>query len=323
MLLEQCEEVLSRSAWVSIDDERLRAIAASAPDHLLAVPRWQADPAMFSGHADATVTWLVTTAAIAFHLWPRPGERPWYSQVDGQLVGQEEPLLGLLAVIGRAVHSGVPFGDWRWVAQLDEDELAAILAPAPGGGRLPMMAERLACLRELGAATRAYSGPASLLEAARGSAIQFVDRLVSAAPSFADSYTVSGQPLVLHSRAWRCAAMLYGRFLRDPIRRFTDPHAIPPGTDHRLPQALRGMGVLRLSADLAARIDAAVLIPEGSDEEIALRAATVAAVGRIQDQLSERIPGISALQIDHFLFRTAVEAQDRLPPFHRTTTTRY
>jgi hypothetical protein len=323
-LLSACEAVVSQAKHVRLDEARLTRMAETAPPSLLAIPDWREETGAFRGHADEIVTWLLTYNAINFSYWPSPGQARWYTQLDGQLIGQDDEALGVMAALGRAIHNGVPLGSWKWLQQLERDELDAILAPAAGAGTLPMMSERLDALHALSTAKGPFTSPAALFESCRGSAVRFVELLVAAAPSWEDTQTYNGISVPFRKRAWLCAAMLFGRFQDDPVRAFHDPEKIPVFADYRLPQLLRGTEVLGLSDDLAARIDALEPIDADSPEEIELRAASVVAAARLRDQLGA-IHGVPPmlLQVDHFLWRTAVQVQDRLPPFHRTRTTRY
>ncbi len=322
MLIGLCEEVARRAQHVSIDPERLAELADGAPAHLLALPSWDG-PGMFSGHAEDVVTWLVTVNALNFCYFPEPGQPRWFTHVGGQEVGRDDEAFGVLAALGAALKNGVPFGDWSWVEQMDEHDLGPYLAPAPGAGRLPMMEERLSSLLDLAGARQFFSAPSSVFAAARGSAERFVEVLTNAAPMWRDIRQYDELVLPFHKRAWLCAAMIHGRFQDDPIRRFQDPEVIPVFADYRLPQILRGTRVLQLSPTLADHIDAGRPIEAHSPVEVELRAVTVAAAAGIRDRIARRIPDITMMQVDHFLWRMAVTVQDQLPPFHRTRTTDY
>ncbi|MEL6348647.1 MAG: queuosine salvage family protein [Myxococcota bacterium] len=323
-LTERCVQVAAQARSVTLNEDKLAELAAGAPAELLTTPTWHESVGDFDGHADAVITWLVTYNAINFSYFPDPGQPRWFASVGGERVGEDDEALAVMAIIGRALKNGVPFGDWSWLKTIDADDLAPLLAPARTAGPLPLFEQRLAALQELGEGRRLYAGPPSLYTRAQGSAQAFVDRLIEVAPSWSDVRTYEGVTLPFHKRAWLCAAMLYGRFQDDPIRRFTDPEVIPVFADYRLPQILRGAGAMVLSEDLAERIDGGALIVAGSPEEIELRAGTVAAAVKLQAMLGERLgTAPMLLQIDHFLWRTAVRAQADLPPFHRTRTTDY
>lgn len=234
-LLSACEAVISQASHVQLDETRLARMAETAHPSLLAIPSWHEETGAFRGHADEIVTWLLTYNAINFSYWPAPGQARWYTQLDGQLVGQDDEALGVMAALGRAILNGVPLGDWKWLKQLEQDELDAILAPAAGAGVLPMMPERLAALHALGNAKGPFTSPGALFEVARGSAVRFVDLLVAAVPAWEDTQTYNGIALPFRKRAWLCAAMLFGRFQDDPGSGLPRPRADP--SLRRLPTA--------------------------------------------------------------------------------------
>ena len=322
MLVELCQEVARRAQHVTINADRLAEMAARAPAHLLTVPRWDG-PGMFAGHAEDTITWLMTAGSMNFSYFPEPDQPRWFTLVGGKEVGQDDEAFGLLAALGNALKNGVPFGDWSWVLQMDEYDLAPYLAPAPGAGKLPMMGQRLACLLDLAGARQFFGAPASLFSAANNSAARFVEHLTNAAPMWRDERQYDDLILPFNKRAWLTAALLHGRFQDDPVRRFTDPEVIPVFADYRLPQVLRGAGAMEFSQTLAEHVDSGTPVEAHSPVEVEIRAVTVAIAEQLRQQLSERVPGLTLMQVDHFLWRMAVEVQDRLPPFHRTRTIDY
>ena len=78
-----------------------------------------------------------------------------------------------------------------------------------------------------------------------------------------------------------------------------------------------------LSETLAEHIDTRRPLELNSPVEVELRAVTVAIAVQLRDRLAARIPDITLMQVDHFLWRMAIRVQDQLPPFHRTRTTDY
>lgn len=86
--------------------------------------------------------------------------------------------------------------------------------------------------------------------------------------------------------------------------------------DYQVPRVLRALGVLRYSGNLSDAIATGELVPSRSDEESAIRAATILAVERIA-----RKHGVSSAEVDTALWCSQeVAAGDR---FHLTLTTDY
>jgi hypothetical protein len=87
----------------------------------------------------------------------------------------------------------------------------------------------------------------------------------------------------------------------------------------RVPQILRSLDILQYSKGLSERIDSFVVIPWGTDEESAIRAATVIAVERIRERLS--VCGV--IELDWLLWNKGEILKDELRPHHRTLSIYY
>lgn len=312
-----CARVLDHSPWVRLDPEATRRFAASAPARLLTRPAWD-DPGMLDDAPERVLAWLLAYNAVNFCYWPDRGPR-WSCVVDGRPMGVDDEALGVMGALAAAIRRGVPLEDGRWLAELEGATLEAILAPAPEAGPLPGMPERLAGLRELGRAYQAWGGPLGWLSAAGGSAPALVDRLVVACPLWGDDRgSPTGEVIAFRKRAQLCVAMVAER-----LGGVTGLDALTAFADYRLPQVLRGVGIVRLAPSLADRIDRGEPIYAGSAEEVALRAGAVVGADLLVSALRDRAPTIDVLAVDYLLWRTAVERQGTLPAFHRTRTTAY
>lgn len=319
-LVAGCERVLARTDHLALVDEAIRDFAAAAPARLLEPPAWT-ETGMLTGTDEELVAWLLAYNAINFCYWRDDATR-WFVRVGGEPMGVDDEALGVMGAFAEAIRQRVPLHDGRFLAALDATTLERLLAPAPGAGALPLMPERLAGLRELGRAYVAWGGPLGLVDTG-GSAVALVERLLVTCPSWSDARLFAGEVLTFAKRAQLCVAMIAGRFLRAGVGAFRDLHRLTAFADYRLPQVLRGAGILQLAPELAARIDRGEEIPAGTAAEVALRAAAVAGAERIRVALLPRAPRADALVVDHLLWRTAVEQQDHLPAFHRTRTTAY
>lgn len=322
MILRQCQRICAASEFVQIQDSAIQAFVNTVDLSSVHVPAWD-DSGMFTGSVEQVIGWLLAYNAVNFCYWPDPGQPRWWTRLGERDLGQDDEALGIMAAFGEAIERAVPLCDGNWLAQASISDLEAILAPAPGAGRLPMMAERHAGLVELGLAYQRYGGPMGLIHEAKGSAVRLVQLLPRACPSWEDSAVILGERVRFLKRAQLATAMIYGRFAGEGAGRFDDIAELVVFADYRLPQILRGSGMMVLKPSLEARIARGDLLLSGSREEIEIRAATVHLGDRIRQALDPRFPGITALQVDHLLWRAAVRAQDRLPPFHRCRTTAY
>ena len=320
-LIARCARVAAASPHVTVGT----AEGVEADADALRPPTWD-DDGMDPGGSEATATWLLTYNAVNFCYWPDAGPR-WWTVVDGRLAGRDDEALGIMAAFASALRGGAPLADPGWLASVDTAALSALLAPGPGAGALPLLDLRAAALRELGGAWGALGGPMGLLAAAGGSALRFTDLLAAASPTWEDERASPAGPLSFRKRLYLCAAMLHAvgaaRFPGDRRLQFSDIERLPVFADYRLPQILRDWRLLVLAPPLSARIAAGELLPAGSEEEVALRAGTVAAAEALRATLAARGLPATSLAVDHLLWRSAVARQDALPPFHKTRCTDY
>lgn len=312
-LLGPCARVVAQTSWIDIDQVGVEALADRVAADRPEPPGWDA-PLMFQGPDEQVAAWLLAYNAVNFSYYPEPGDAPWYPVVDGTEVGRDDAALGVMAAFAQALRDGVPLGDGAWLAELDD--LDRVLPTAPGAGPLPLRHERLRGLREMGRAWQRAGGPLELV--AGSSATAVVERLVHECPTWDDRRTWRGELIPFRKRAQLCVAMLHER-----LGTYRDIDRLTVFADYRLPQILRGAGVLLLHEGLAARIDAGEPIPYDSAAETSLRAATVVAGERLRRALEERGVELEAVVVDYWLWSTAVADQGDLPAHHRTRCTDY
>jgi len=317
-LVAQCEKVVAESPWVVLDAEAVERVADGVDPDALRVPDWSGDEMFESGSEAQVVGWLFAYNAVNFCYWPEPGQRRWFTRVDGRDVGCDDEALGVMAAFAAALRRGVPLDDGAYLADLGRADLDALLAPAPGAGPLPLLDERLHGLRELGHAWQRTGGPLAFLRVPGSSAPDVAAFVARELPSWRDERAWRQEVVRFRKRAQLCVAMVHGRLRGEGAGAFRHLDRLTVFADYRLPQVLRGLEVLRLRSDLRARIDGLGELPTGSEEEVSLRAATVAGAEALRRAWARHRPDLTALHVDYWLWRTAVDRDATLPPFHRT-----
>ncbi len=320
MLARQCAHIVHSGPLLEVVDAAITPLIQSIDPRWFAPPDWRG-PHACHGPPEQVVSWLLAYNAVNFSYFRDDGRRYW-TVIDGDPVGDDDEALAVMARFARLVEAG-DLRDPDALKRVAPDDLDALLAPAPDAASLPMMRERAAGLRELGQAYERLGGPLQLLALSHGNAGRLVDTLVGELPSWEDTRRFGAEVLAFRKRAQLCVAMICACLERRSPAPTEGIGSLTVFSDYRLPQILRGSGVIRLGDDLAATIEAGQPIPEGSDEEIALRAATIHGGELMRQALTPQRPGITALEVDHALWRTAVEREAELPPFHRTRTTAY
>lgn len=312
---------------------------------------WDRRIHFFDG-TERTLNWMALLDALNFCFWgesPRPralerGTVPaappdpdsiprWRVQWRGTWYNGYN---ALAVALRRAVEAGMPLWDAGYLARLDEATLAAILQPDPDANGnavpIPLFAERLANAREVGRVLLAqYDGQfANVITAAQGDAVALALHIAAHFPSFDDVATWRGpagsdppQTVALLKRAQILVADIASAFAGQGWGAFTNLAELTAFADYKVPQLLRRLGILDYAPDLAARIDRLELIPPGSPDEIAIRAATVWGVEWLRRALAARGMAVAPAAIDYRLWLAGQQthAQDR--PYHRTRTIYY
>jgi hypothetical protein len=322
-LRQACPIALAAQERVRVD---ARAIVAVARDRVgpddLQQPTWNVpgDPGV---DQEAQAAWILAYNAVNYSYYPEPGAGRWAALVNGEVLGRDDEALGVMGGLGAAMLRGVRLHDASVLSGLDAEALSELLPTAPGHDPLPLPGERLAGLRELGAAYARHGGPLGLIARGGGDAVATVSALVDALPGWEDLRVLGGVELPFRKRAQLCVAMLHARERAAGRGGFDGMQRLTVFADYRLPQILRAEGVMVLAPDLEKRIEQGLPLALGSADEVAIRAATITASEGLADALRPRFPEVDALLVDNLLWRRAVERDGEIPAFHRTRCTDY
>ncbi len=157
-----------------------------------------------------------------------------------------------------------------------------------------------------------------LVERAEGSAERLAE-LLAVMPYFQDVSQYGALNVPLYKRAQIAASDLALAFNGQGWGAFSDLGQLTIFADNLVPHVLRVDGLLSYDAGLAARIDAGKLIAAGTPEEVEIRAVALHAV----EQLAALLPGVSARDLDVYLWNRGQGAAYKAVPRHRTRTVFY
>jgi hypothetical protein len=298
----------ARRAWpdaIAIPQLAAR-IAVGMETGAYAAGSWDAS-IHFAGPPEATVQYLLVLDALNFCFWPTPA----FEYVD-------------LATRLRDCLAADP-------AAFDADRLVAATPSTLAtwlGADVEPLDERARLVREVGAglldADNGYHGlAANVVRAAGGSTARLAALVAAAFPGFRDGAVYDGRQVFFYKRAQIFAADVWGALGGQGLGAFDDIDDLTTFADYRVPQLLRAEGAIRLSPDLAARIDAREELPAGGAEEVEIRAATVVAVDALRAALASLGRPMSAVELDWRLWSRAEAIRDRLPAHHRVRTVAY
>ena len=249
-------------------------------------------------------------------LWPPEGEQMWSIQYQGQRLTDAPALFAAFT---------------RWVGQVpgqvlerfaeftaaDADRLFA------GQGVLQMVSQRGARLAAVAASLleRWDGAVLHLVEEAGWDGPRLVELLASTVPGFEDQVSVGGYHLRFRKLAHLAAAVMASRSSVS----WSGMDSFPVYPDYMLPRFLRHLGILRYSSTLAEAVDSRIEIPRHSQQEVAIRWATVHVGHRLVEELNRVGVPVTAARLDYFLWSEAVLGSEasRMGEHHRTVTLDY
>jgi len=307
--------VVKHAQLVSINPTAVAAVAARLAGGAFYLPPWDATLHFADGTA-RTANYVLVLDALNFSFW---GESRWRIEYHGRVL---DGYWALAAALKRAVEDGVPLLEADYLAGLTRPDLAHILR---GEGDIPLLEERLANVHEVGRVlgTRYGGRFAAAIEAAQGSALRLVRRIIADFASFDDVARYDNRMVRFYKRAQICVADLYGAFGGQQWGRFDDLDRLTAFADYKLPQIMRHYGILEYGPPLAERVDARVPIPAGSPEEVEIRAGTIWGVEYLRRALARRGRPMRAFELDWYLWDLSQHEAGALPPYHRTRTIFY
>ena len=270
-VLDSLRPVIEGSRHVRTDVAKIAEVAGWMAYEELPVPQFSLPFGLDKDRELAIdFTMVTTTVNTAFSDF-KTGVK-FQTEYQGQTWSDSE---AMVACFKRAMDRGIPILDGRHLARLTREELARIFT---GNMEIPMLDEKLACLREAGQVLeRRYGGffhnfiascSPRLYDGGRG----LVDRLVSEFPRFNDTSPYRGHEVKLYKLAQLGYWALYAGLKRAGGFRIDDMASMTAFADYIVPVALRVMGILVYSPELEEKIRTRQLVPRDSEEEVEIRA---------------------------------------------------
>lgn len=259
---------------------------------------------------------LLVSNSINFCYW---GDPKWAVQYKNM---QYDGYLGMIACIKKAIDNGIPILEADYLAGMKKEELSEILK---GNAEIPLFEERLKILREIGSMlVQKYDGSFyNAVKNAEKDALKLLDIIVTDFPSFNDSSIYDEKKAFFHKRAQLLVLDTYSEFKGKEMGDLRNIEQLTAAADYKIPQILRKLGIMEYSQALAEKVDHIILIPHDSREEIEIRASMVWAIELIKRHIEARLPDITAMDIDHYLW---LHGQNKPPddrPYHLTRTIFY
>ena len=278
-------EIAETARHVRIDEDRLAALDPGAP------PQLDAERHYLEGSPEEVAHFLLVLDSVNFGSgwFPTLRKRPGMS--------------GYFTVASSLTDFWRAEGGWsvEELAELEGEELAAVLGQEPGHELMELYAH---ALRDLGRFL-AHRRAIDVVEDAGGSGERLAETLAAGMPFFDDI------------GFWKRAQITANDLALAGVADFHDLDRLTIFADNLVPHVLRLDGVLVYDEALAARIDAGELLEPGGEER-EIRGCAVHAC----ELLSRRL-GTPARDVDTALWNRGQAPAYKAVPRHRTRTTFY
>ena len=314
-VLESTRRVMDAARDVSIDQDAVEHLASRLADRGVEAPAWRVWPHWWED-SDRAADYVLVLDALNFCFW---GEPRWRVEYEGRVL---DGYWALAACLRRALETDVPLLDPEYLASFDEFAAAELFE---GEAEIPLLAERIANLREVGRGLLDAGGSfAEIVRQANGSGEALVAEVVRRFPSFDDVATYDATEVRLYKRAQILVSDLHGIYGGQSLGAFSDLDRLTAFADYKIPQVLREADILVYTPALADTVDRQQLIPPGDPREVEIRASTVWGCELLRQALERRRPGppLRAFEVDWLLWSDA-QGRTISRPYHRTRTIFY
>ncbi|MFH1657509.1 MAG: queuosine salvage family protein [bacterium] len=315
-ILESIKPVVEKSRYVKIKEEKIREICLGFGQR--DVKYWMDESGfnLSKLNDQERLNFIFVFNSINFCYW---GDPKWTIEYKGR---QYDGAWGMLAAIIRAVENGILILEAEYLSNLSPEDLAKILE---GNITIPLFSERLRILRENGnILLQKYHGQFSkVIEGAGKDTLKLLELLTVDFPSLNDYGTYDGQRVLFHKRAQLAVSDVYRTFKGQGLGELKQVVQLTAFADYKIPQSLRKLGILEYAPELSTKIDNRIQLPESSPEEVEIRANTIWAIELMKRELETKIPQITSMDIDSYLWLLGQKKSSEDKPYHLTKTIFY
>jgi hypothetical protein len=321
-------QVIAETRDVRIDQRAVERVARQLVADAGEPPAWD-DTLHFRGRPEETAGWVVVLDALNYCFWPQ-GPNPsvrWRVTWRGVT---HDGYDALAAALHRAVvDDGEPIWELDWLRDVDAGKVAHILRGDAGGPDIPLLSDRIFCLRDLAEPRHQRDArPADIAVDARGSADRVVRLAIRRYLAYEDTAVWQRRDgLVIEvgllKRAQILAADLAGALAGTALAITSDLELLTAFADYKVPQVLRHLGVLSYATSLSTWIAQRRPIPPNHPWEVAIRAGTVQACERIVAAARKLGMETTAAELDWRLWQLGQSLPGDVEPYHRTRTMHY
>jgi len=322
-ILETTKEVVLSSVSVFISQEKIQEQSVFVLKVLEQGINEMGEGFNLLGNIKDNIQIVFIEDVVNFCFWSDLDQMRWrveYNKGDQSKDGWS----GLQACFIRALKEGVPVLDAKYLSNIKLEDVQKIFRSSTEQ-EIPLIEERWKNLLEAGRVLlKKFDGEfINLVKEADYDAVKIVDLIIKNFASFLDKSILNGKEIIFLKRAQIVANDLSYISTNDEKLHIKNLDQLTAFADYKIPQLLRGLGIIYYSDELARKINSGTHLPKDSREEVEIRASTIWAIELIKQELGNKY---TSSQIDNalwFLSQKDKEIGIDLNPYHRTRTIFY
>ncbi|KAL3455445.1 hypothetical protein BJX64DRAFT_71248 [Aspergillus heterothallicus] len=299
-VLENAQYVFDNAIDVALDPAKTKAAAETIWRQMekkeYSTHTWSEHELHPKTKDEDTVDFIFTIDLLNFSFWSAETEENRFAiEYRGK---KWTGYWSLVAALQRALDEDIPITSPEFWIDEEEctEELIKHVFRSATDEEMPLLQERLECLREAGRVLcNDFNGSfTNCIYNANYSAAALVNLLAESFSCFRDEAVFNGRRVRLYKRAQILVADLWACFNGEGYGEFHDIDKITMFADYRIPQMLHYLGCLLYSPPLDTHIRKHRDIPSGSNWEIELRATSIWCVELIRREIEKQHPELKA-----------------------------
>ena len=306
-IIKSCKYVANNSKSVKINETNLEKfigkIKKVETEHWLAFSPYN----LLDLPTETIINFLLVYEAIDFSFWGNP---KWTIDTDN---GKEDGSIALLYAILKYVKER----NTTDFSNITKDEFREILK---GNVEIPLFEERYHIIRDVSKIVNENMN-GNFYEFIKGITIdmELFNIIIKYFPNFKDERKYREKTIYFYKLAQLLTSdILHIRELKENIK--VDYSHLVGCSDYKIPQVMRGLGILEYSDKLSNIIDNKKEIEVNSEYEIEIRANMLVAIDLIKKKLENKV---CAIDINDYIWSQGRNKTIELKPYHLTRNTNY
>ena len=306
-IIKSCKYVANNSKSVKINETNLEKfigkIKKVETEHWLAFSPYN----LLDLPTETIINFLLVYEAIDFSFWGNP---KWTIDTP---TGKEDGSIALLYVILKYVREK----NTTDFSNITKDEFREVLK---GNVEIPLFEERYHIIRDVSRIVNENMN-GNFYEFIKGITIdmELFNIIIKYFPNFKDERKYREKTIYFYKLAQLLTSdILHIRELKENIK--VDYSHLVGCSDYKIPQVMRGLGILEYSDKLSNIIDNKKEIEVNSDYEIEIRANMLVAIDLIKKKLENKV---CAIDINDYIWSQGRNKNIELKPYHLTRNTNY